>query len=320
MTQIKLGATLYSFNEEYHTYKLSFDDCMALLGSLGPGQGVEIVGPQVIRGFPQLSEEFEYRFRAAVERYGLEPTAYGAYGDFQRVTGRSLTRHEELDYLELQLRAAATLGFPIVRVQPSEVVLTDLVPIAERLGVRMGIEIHTPWLIEETGDLIDRVDRVDSPALGFIPDCGTFCHSPAQVCLDRFLELGVPRRIVSEVTDAWHARMPEEEVRTRVGDLGGDELAQLLVTESIVYFGHSDPRSMLQIMPRIIHVHGKFFDLNADGTDTAVRFPEVVDVLKEGGYDGYISCEYEGHHWYRGRDTFAQIKTLEEFIRGQIGE
>jgi sugar phosphate isomerase/epimerase len=318
MAAVKLGVTLYSFNAEYYSYQYSFEDCMALVASLGPGQGVEIVGPQMIRGFPQLPEEFERRFRTAVERHGLQPTAYGAYGDGQRVTGRWLTRDEQLDYLELQLRAAATLGFQVVRVQPSEAILTDLVPLAERLGVRMGIEIHAPASIEGIGDLIERVDRIDSAALGFIPDCGTFCHSCAQVYIDRFLELGVPERIVSEITAAWHARTPEQELRGRVDELGGDELAQLMVTEAIVYFGHSDPRAMLPLMPRIIHVHGKFYDISADGSDSAVRFPEVVQVLSEGGYDGFISCEYEGHHWYRGRNALEQITTLQSFIRSQI--
>jgi hypothetical protein len=204
-----------------------------------------------------------------------------------------------------------------MRVQPSEAV-PRIVPIAERLGLQMGIEIHTPWLIEETSELIEHVDPVDSPALGFIPDYGTFCYSPARVFLDRFLELGVPERIVSEVTGAWHVRTPADDVRARVQELGGDELAQLLVTESIVHFGYSDPRSMLQITPRIIHVHGRFFDINADGTDGAVRFPEVVEVLQEGDYDGIMSCDYGSHHWSRGRDAVAQIKPLQEFILNRV--
>lgn len=320
MAEIKLGVTLYSFNAEYYSYRYSFEDCMALVGSLGPGQGVELVGPQMIRGFPELSEEFEHRFRTAVERHGLEPTAYGAYGDGQRITGRWLTREEQIDYLEVQLRAAATLGFPIVRVQPSEVVFTDLIPLAERLGVRMGIEIHAPSAIEDMGELVDRVDRIDSPALGFIPDCGTFCHSCANVYLDRFRELGVPDPVVEEIVAGWQARRREDEIMARVEELGGGDLARLMVTEASVYFGHSEPRAMLEIMPRIIHVHGKFYDISDDGRDTAVRFPEVLDVLREGGYSGFISCEYEGHHWDRDRDALEQVKTLQTFIRGQLAQ
>jgi hypothetical protein len=134
--------------------------------------------------------------------------------------------------------------------------------------------------------------------------------------------LRTPERQVQRITAQHHRIVHTSRLRDilslRVQELGGDELAQLLVTESIVYFGHSDPRSMLQITPRMIHVHGKLFDINADGTDSAVRFPEVVEVLQEGDYDGSISCDYESHHWYRARDTGAQIKPLQQFILNRV--
>lgn len=314
MSSIKLGVTLYSFNAEYYSYRYSFEDCMELVGSLGPGQGVELVGPQMIRGFPELPAEFEHRFKRAVERHDLRPTAYGAYGDAQRTTGRWASDEEQSTYLRQQIRAAARLGFPVIRMQPGELVLTDLVPYAEHHGVKIGLEIHAPRKIEDLGPLIERVEQVDSPYLGFIPDCGTFCHSCAKVCVDRFLEQGVPREIVDKILALWEQEVPEEKMREEVRRLGGDEYAQLMVTEVNVYFGHSDPRSMLAIMPRIVHVHGKFYDITDEGRDSAVRFPEVVQVLNEGAYEGYISCEYEGHHWYPARDVLGQIRTLQQYI------
>jgi sugar phosphate isomerase/epimerase len=291
------------------------EECMELVGSLGPGQGVELVGPQMIRGFPELPEEFEKRFKRAVEKYDLRPTTYGAYADPQRITGRLLNRKEQIEYLKVQMRAAKKLGFSIVRVSAVEPVFSELVEYAQKLGLKLGIEIHAPMMIETMQDIIERVKKVNSPHLGFVPDCGTFCHSCFQVYIERFRQQGVPPKISDRILQLWKENAPDEAVHAEVDRLGGDKLAHLMATESQVYFGHSDPKSMLRIMPYIIHVHGKFHGIDEAGRDTAVRFPEVVSVLKRGGYTGYISCEYEGHHWAKEREAFAQIKAVQNLIR-----
>lgn len=314
----KLGVTLYSFSAEYYTYQYTLEDCMEAVGSLGPRQGVEIVGPQMIRGYPDLPVEFERRFKNAVARYDLVPTAYGGYGDGQRISDRWPTREEELDYLRRQMRAAHRLGFPVIRLQPTEVVFTDLLADAEKYDVKIGIEIHAPMSIEQLGPILERVETIDSPFLGFVPDCGTFCHSCAQVCIQRFLELGVRPDIVDLIVKRWTEQAPSDEVAKEVTAMGGNDYARLMVVECAVYFGHSDPSSLLTIMPRIVHVHGKFFGVDESGVDSAVRFPEIVVALREGDYSGYISCEYEGHHWYRDRPAIDQLRALQASIRKQF--
>lgn len=314
----KLGVTLYSFNAEYYSYQYSFDDCMAAVGSLGAGQGVEVVGPQMNRGFPGLTPEFEATFKRLLERYDLRPSAYGAYGDDDRFTGRWPTREERVDYLASQIRAARRLGFPVIRVQATEPVLSDLVPFAEKQGVKMGIEIHAPMTIESLEPVIERVRRAGSAYLGFVPDAGVFCHSPAQVYIDRFLEQGVPQAIVDHIVESWHSKVPTAQLRREVEEHGGDDLAQLMVTESEIYFGHGDPKTLEPLLPYIVHVHGKFYGIDSTGTDSAVRFPEITSVLTSGGYDGFISCEYEGHHWTRDVAAIEQIRTVQEFIRGYL--
>lgn len=314
----KLGVTLYSFNAEYYTYHYSFDDCMAAAGSLGAGQGVEIVAPQMNRGYPGLAPEFEASFRRLVDRYDLRPSAYGAYADCGRIADRWATRDEQVEYLAAQIRTASRLGFPVIRTQIDEPVLSDLLPYAEKYDVKMGMEIHAPMTIESLEPIIERVTRIDSPYLGFTPDCGVFCHSPAQVYVDRFLEQGVPQAIVDRILSSWHDRVPEDQLRHEVDQLGGDDLAQLMVTESFVYFGHGDPKSLEPLLPYIVHVHGKFYGIDKTGTDSAVRFPEIVSILADGGYDGYISCEYEGHHWNRNLVALEQLKTVQEFLRGYL--
>jgi sugar phosphate isomerase/epimerase len=314
----KLGVTLYSFNHEYYTYKYSFDDCMAAVASLGEGQGVEVVGPQMNRGFPGLAPEFEARFKSLVERYNLRPSAYGAYADDDRFTGRWPTHDERIEYLAAQIRTAARLGFPVIRVGPTAPVLIDLIPMAEKYNVKMGIEIHAPMTIENIEPIIERVVGANSPYLGFTPDAGVFCHSPAQVYIDRFLAQGVPQAIVDHIVEAWHNKVPISQLREEVEEQGGGHLGELMVTESEIYFGHGEPKSLEPLLPYIVHVHGKFYGIDSTGTDSAVRFPEIISVLVDGGYDGFISCEYEGHHWNRAVPAIDQLRTVQAFIRSHL--
>ena len=48
-------------------------------------------------------------------------------------------------------------------------------------------------------------------------------------------------------------------------------------------------------MPQILHVHAKFYDIDENGQEPAIDYPELVRVFVEGGYRGYWSSEWEGH-------------------------
>jgi hypothetical protein len=312
----RLGVTLYSFNDEYYNYRYSFDECMEKIGSLGPGTGVELVGPQMVRSWPEVSEEFEKRFKRLVERYNLVPTAYGGYADPEQITGRQLTAEEQADYIRIQIRSARKLGFPIIRIAGP--VLYDLLSYAEKLNVKMGVEIHAPLTIEDPRlqQLIEKMQKVNSPFWGLIPDCGTFASSCARPYLEKFTQMGVPAEIRGRIVDLWEKKTPLEKVFGEVKAMGGDDMAMLMALESNLYFGHGNPKAMHQIMPQIIHVHGKFFGIDPKtGDEPSVRYPEIVSVLKAGAFSGYMSSEYEGHHWMVGGDALWQIKAHHALIR-----
>ena len=48
-------------------------------------------------------------------------------------------------------------------------------------------------------------------------------------------------------------------------------------------------------MPQIFHVHAKFYDIDADGEEPAMDIPRIVRQFVDGGYEGYLSSEWEGH-------------------------
>lgn len=317
---IKVGATAYSFNEDFFTYRYSFENCLELIGSLGPEQGVEIVAPQMMRGYPNVSEESQQTFLRARDRYGLVPTCFGGYSDAGIITGRDLNTEEQTDYLKVQMKTAKRLGFPVIRVGLCEAIFTNLVPYAEKLGIKMGIEIHAPKTVETHGELIERVKQVDSPSLGFVPDWGSMCNSVASVYVERHIARGVPREIADRIVQLWEQRVEPSVVEAEVAEMGGDELAQTMVQEAFVYFGHGDPAALNEIMPYIVHTHGKFFRVDDNGHAEGVRATEIIATLRGGGYSGWISAEYEGHRWVDTTKTKAidQLKAMQALIRREL--
>lgn len=316
MTQpLKLGVTLHSFAHEYCSYIWSLDDLFELAGHLGGG--VEIVGPSHQRGFPQLTAEFRSVFTSAVRRHGLTPTSYGSYADPFMLPDRDLSDAEMLDYHRPQLDSAARLGFPIVRLQHFAAgIIEQLLPIAERLDLTLGYELHVPMTLESQRGryLIDQVRTINSPRLGVIPDAGIFARSISRRFLDEGLALGVAPALVDELEAAWHegvdldgalalAAEPDAKspVRTWIG----------LIWDS---FGRSEPAGLLEILQHVVHVHAKFFAI-VDDDEPDLRYGDLVSTLVGGGYAGWISSEFEG----AGEDAYQAVSAQHAMIRRYEG-
>jgi len=310
-TGLKLGVSLHSFTSEYITYKWSLEDMLQLVSVLGGG--VEIVGPAHQRGYPYLTDEFERIFKSSIERWGLTPTSYGTYADPFMLKDRDLNEDELVDYMVPQLQSAAQLGFKIARMQYfSYPVIERLLPWAEKLDLKMGYELHVPLMIksEKTRVLLDQIERIDSPYLGLIPDTGIFARSIPQFRLEATRQAGVSEELLARAVELWNAKTPGEEALPELLRLGLRK--QNIGNIEFIWgsFGHSEPEELKDILPRVIHMHAKFFSMK-DGVEPDVRFEEVTKVLAENGYDGWMSSEYEGQG---GVDTFELVRQQQAMI------
>jgi sugar phosphate isomerase/epimerase len=309
---LKLGISLHSFTSEYITYKWSLEDMFQLASVLGGG--LEIVGPAHQRGYPYLTDEYERLFKSSIERWGLTPTSYGTYADPFMLKDRDLNADELVDYMVPQLKSAARLGFSIARLQYfSYPVIERLLPWAEKLNLKMGYELHVPLMIksEMTRGLIEQVERINSPYLGLIPDTGIFTNSIPEFCLASLRAAGVSEELVQRAIVLWTSRTPNHAALEELLKLGLRK--QNIGTIERVWgsFGWSEPEELKDILPRVIHMHGKFFSMK-DGVEPNVRFEEVTKVLVESGYDGWWSSEFEGPD---GVDTFELVRQQQAMIR-----
>ena len=63
-------------------------------------------------------------------------------------------------------------------------------------------------------------------------------------------------------------------------------------------FVPSKPEDIIPLLPYIYCCHAKFFEVNDDFEETMVPYKEVLTILKEHEWDGYLLSEYEGNDKY----------------------
>jgi len=312
----KVGISFHTFVQEFISFVYSFEDLMEMASVLGGG--VEIVGPSNHRGFPEVTDEFERAFKSSVDRYGLTPTSYGSYADPFMLPNRDLTPEEIYEYTVPQLKGAAKLGFPVVRLQYfAHVAAERLIPLAEMLDLKMGYELHTPLEIESPTVLMlrEQIARLGSDRLGLIPDFGIFARSISAHHLDMGRRAGVPEPIIIQAQELWKVKTPKHDAIEILVARGADEKAVSWINMLWGCFGHSEPAALVDIKDHIIHCHGKFYSI-VDGDEPNLRYEEVVKTLLEIGYTGWVSTEYEGGPI----DTFEVAKAHQDMMNGYINK
>ena len=277
MSGFKLSTTLFALTNEWLSREYTFESLVAKTVELGFGPGLEIVGFQSVRGYPTLDPEFERSSKDLVERCELEPSCLSTNIDMARRPDRLMTQDEVKESLAAQVGSGRRLGFPVVKAQKIE---DDLYPwasdFADKAGVKLGIEIHAPVFVEHplVVGLREVYDRIDSPALGFVPDWSSTMTALPTGQLRAFERNGLTREQTDFLRELWDRGGAPHELFEEFADKARSEGAteQAINQVRIVFsmFAHNDPRGWLELMPRVVHVHAKFYELEADGTDPSI--------------------------------------------------
>lgn len=264
------GVSLYSFMHDYGTV-LDLETALAHVADVG-ATGVEILGEAHIANYPEPTVEWIDRWFALLEKHSLQPTNYGSWIDTRLHSSgahaRALTAREGAAIVQRDLRLAARLGFRFVRPKIG-VVSSDLVPdpiwtesiersldLAHELDVVICPEIHSPTPIRHpvVDDYIALIDRTGTEHFGLLIDTGIFQDRP------------IPLR-------------PGETRETRPAFLDGIGV---------------DPADLVAIGEYIVFVQAKFHDIDDDLVDQQIPWEPVLRGLKDAGYTGWLSSEYEG--------------------------
>lgn len=299
----KLGLTLYSATAEFACGQYDLDSLLARVADVGAGPGIEIVASQMLPEYPVVTDVFADSWFSTFDKYGFEPSCFAANLDMGRRRDREMTEDEEYEFTEILFHGAKKLGFPLVRIQSAKRgLIRRLIPLAEDLELKMAYEIHAPSG-PNTPDILairEVYDEFDSPLLGFVSDFSSTMHSMSPTLLRAVRKMGLDDEAVARLQEIWAT---DAGVFERQGEFIGYLEGRGIDPNSLGPFarlafnmhGHVPVSDWRDIMPQILHIHAKFYDIDASGEEPAIDYPALVHEFLEGGYTGYWSSEWEGH-------------------------
>lgn len=310
-----LGLTLYSASAEFRAGWYDFDGLLNRVAELGIGPGIEIVASQVLPGYPHVTEEFSRSWQEAFDKHGFTASSFGANLDMGRRRDRDMTPDEEYEFTKTLFHGAKKLGFPLVRIQSAKPgLLRRLLPLAEELELKLAYEIHAPLgpNSPEIMKVRDVYAELDSPLLGFVADFSSTMHSMSPTLLRAVRRAGLDDDAIGKLQAIWATDAPMQARQEEfIGYLRarGFDPARLGSFAHLAFnmHGHVRPQEWADIMPQILHVHAKFYDIDDQGNEPAIDYPELVRVFVEGGYRGYWSSEWEGH-------AFAELGEVDPLL------
>ena len=322
---IKRGVSLYSFQEEYFLRRMSLEDCLVACARMG-ANGIEIIGDQMIPNYPNVDPSFYDRWHAWMEKYSLTPTCLDMFLDWNKFKDHDMNFEERVESVRKDIVAANKLGCKVIRVitHTEPKVLEHLAPEAEKYDVKLGVEIHSPFHFDHEYEqsLIEMYERVQSPYLGFVPDMGIFVKKFPRVVAERWVRDGMKPAIMEYIVAARDSGVAGEKIAEEVEKMGGTP-ADINNGMGAARYINTDPRRMLDYMKYIFHVHAKFYEMLPDYTCYSIPYEDLVPVLIEGGYDGYLSSEYEGNRHIQDAfevDSVEQVRRQQEMFKRLLDE
>ncbi|OZB89822.1 MAG: hypothetical protein B7X41_00760 [Microbacterium sp. 14-71-5] len=131
--------------------------------------------------------------------------------------------------------------------------------LAAELGITIAPEIHPPTPIRHpvVDDYIALIQRTGTKNFGLLIDTGIFMTAAALEGLDG-------------------AAADEEDIPVPLRPL------------------RVPPTDLLDIAPYVVFVQAKFYEVDENLHDLHIPWLGVLRALRDGGYDGWLSSEYEG--------------------------
>ena len=318
--KIKRGVSFYSYQEEFFLGTLGVEDCVREAAEIG-AFGVEIIPEQMLRGYPNIGDNFYRKWHGWMEQYGTTPVASDLFIDTKRYPGRWLTIEEQVESVQRDLEIAHRLGVTQVRAiinTPPEV-MAGAAALAEELNLHLLLEVHAPfhyghpWIHRH----LEVMDRLQSPALGFMPDMGTFVERFPRVVADRARRDGAREDLVDLIVATYDAHGDVHGLMDTVYYMGGGPTEMGLARQA-THYTWNDPRTLLEQMYRTHHIQAKFYEMTDEGSEYSIPYEKIIPVLIEGGYSGYLSSEYEGNRHIQDAfdvDSIEQVRRQHAMFR-----
>ena len=326
---IKRAVSLYSYQENFYLGKLDLEGCIAEAAKTG-ARGIELIPEQNCADeYLDPSDEFAAKWKDWMQKYGTEPCAMDIFYDYKLFGNRILPWKEQVKMYTDAFRFAKKLGFPVVRgMLTTPIKLVEMmIPVAQELGLRFGVEIHSPYSLESEYclQLYELADKYHTDCIGVIPDTGIYVKQQSEVIIQKFIRAGAHKEIADYTCRAYIDQVPQQEAAEAIARMNPNSVDHALFKR--VYFAtYDDPNLLVKYADRILHVHSKCWHMTEDCEEPSIDNENVIRMLRMGGYDGWIATEFEGQRYFHDEgckenaDEIEEVRRNQEMLKRLLGE
>ncbi|SKB99210.1 Sugar phosphate isomerase/epimerase [Lachnospiraceae bacterium] len=258
----KRGVALYSYSAEFG-FEKTLEDCFEDLCDMG-AHGIEILANTHIENYPYPTDEWVDKWFRLCDKYQVEPVEYGHWIDVRVLQDRNLTTEEAIERLEQDMRLAHRLGFHVLRTKMSVI-----------------------------NDALDPVENWRDIIRGVLP-------LAEKLDLKLCPEIHIPTSLKSQMIKDYVDFIKETGTKNFGLNIDFSVFRKTFREGEFVSPGFvpSEPEDLIPLIPYIYCCHAKFFEVNEDFEETMVPYKEILTILKDNGWDGYLLSEYEGNDKY----------------------
>ena len=281
----KRGVSLYSYSAEFGVSK-TLEDCFEDMYDMG-AHGLEILANTHIEQYPNPSKEWIDHWFRLLEKYEIVPVEYGHWVDSHMYGHRDLTTKEAYEYLARDIKLAGKLGFTVMRTKLA-VIDNTLTPVE---NWREFIKMALPLAEEYNVRMCPEIHIPTNLKSKMVDDYVEFIEQTGTKHFGLNIDFGVFRNQWDEHT----YRQPG--------------------------YVESKPEDIVALLPYIYCCHAKFHHVSRDFVETTIPYKEVIQLMIDHGWDGYLLSEYEGADKYdENYPLWEQLRKHHIMMKRIIGD
>ena len=278
----KRGVSFYSYSAEFG-FEKTLEDCFEDVHDMG-AHGIEILANAHIENYPNPSDSWVENWFRLCGKYQVEPVEYGHWVDSHILQDRDLTTAESIDFLERDLRLASRLGFRILRTK-MPVITDDLAPV-----------LNWREIIKGALPLAERLGLVMCP------------------------EIHMPTNLKSKVVQDYVDFIKETGTKNFALNIDFSVFRNRFFPGEYIIPGYAanEPEDIIPLLPYVACCHAKFFSINEDFEETTIPYQEILAILAEREWDGYLLSEYESGDKYQPGYEVGQTLRKQHIMMANI--
>ncbi len=253
----KRGVSLYSYGNLFNC-QMTLEDCMMDMYDMG-AHGIEILGNSHLPHYPNIPESFYDEWDALCEKYEIEPAEYGHWIDNRLYHGEYLTPKECVEMMVRDFKIAHRLGFRILR-------------------TKMGV-------IDEALNPVENWREIISEALPYAEEYDVV------MCP----EIHGPTLLNSQMIRDYCEFIDKKQTKNFGINIDFSVFQRDFIPIGETEVKYSMPEEIIPLLPYVYCCHAKLHHMKDDFTEKAIPYDEIVKILVDHKWNGYMLSEYEGN-------------------------